>query len=430
MDFEESELVELKREINDDLKKEIIAFANSSGGVIYVGVDDSGLPHGIESLYMATTRVNNMIRDAIKPDLTMFVSCEEIKANEKTILKINVQSGTEKPYYLTAKGIKPSGVFVRHGTSSVPASENRIRLLIKEADGDKYEQVRSLNQQLTFNAANASFAERDLSFTPSQFHTLGLTTGGDKLYTNLGLLLSDQCLHTIKVAKFQGNSKAIFIDRREFGGSLLKQIEEVYNYIDLNNPVAAVVDGLRRTEKKEFPAIAVREVLLNAVVHRDYSFSSSNLISIFSDRIEFVSVGGLAYGITLEDIMVGISVTRNEKLANIFYRLQLIEVYGTGLAKILDAYQNCPYKPEVTISDNAFRIILPSSNKNSSLEGLTQAESKVIDMLATKQSIGRRDVEMALDVSQTLAGQILKNLVDKGRIKPKGAGRSRVYTRA
>jgi ATP-dependent DNA helicase RecG len=100
------------------------------------------------------------------------------------------------------------------------------------------------------------------------------------------------------------------------------------------------------------------------------------------------------------------------------------------MAKILDAYQNCPYKPEVTISDNAFRIILPSSNKNSSLEGLTQAESKVIDMLATKQSIGRRDVEMALDVSQTRAGQILKNLVDKGRIKPRGAGRSRVYTRA
>jgi len=294
----------------------------------------------------------------------------------------------------------------------------------------EYGQAHSLNQQLTFNASNESFAERGLSFTPSQFHTLGLTTGEDKLYTNLGLLLSDQCLHTIKVAKFQGDSKAIFIDRREFGGSLLKQIEEVYNYIDLNNPVAAVVHGLRRTEKKEFPAIAVREALLNAVVHRDYSFSSSNLISIFSDRIEFVSVGGLAYGITLEDILVGISVTRNEKLANIFYRLQLIEVYGTGMAKIMDAYQNCPSKPEVTISDNAFRIILPSSNKNSPLEGLTQMESKVLDMLATKQAIGRKEVEMALDVSQTLAGQILKKLVEKGSIKPKGVGRSRVYAKA
>ncbi len=159
----------------------------------------------------------------------------------------------------------------------------------------------------------------------------------DNLYTNLGLLLSDQCVHTIKAAVFQGKDQTIFKDRREFSGSLKKQMNEVYDFIDFRNQTRATIEKLRRIDVRDYPEIAVRESLLNLLVHRDYSFSASAFIRIYEDRIEFVSIGGLMPGIELEDIMEGISVCRNQDLANVFYRLHLIEAYGTGMEKIMTA---------------------------------------------------------------------------------------------
>ena len=159
----------------------------------------------------------------------------------------------------------------------------------------------------------------------------------DNLYSNLALLLSDQCVHTIKVAVFQGKDQMIFKDRREFSGSLMKQMNEVYDFIDFRNQTRATIEKLQRIDVRDYPEIAVRESLLNLLVHRDYSFSASAFIRIYEDRIEFVSIGGLMPGIELEDIMEGISVCRNQDLANVFYRLHLIEAYGTGMEKIMTA---------------------------------------------------------------------------------------------
>ena len=169
----------------------------------------------------------------------------------------------------------------------------------------------------------------------------------DNLYSNLGLLLSDQCIHTIKVAVFQGTDQTIFKDRREFTGSLMQQMNEVYDFIDFRNQTRATIEKLLRIDVRDYPEIAVREALLNLLVHRDYSFSASALISIYADRIEFVSIGGLMPGIDLEDIMVGISVCRNQDLANVFYRLHLIEAYGTGIGKIMKAYEGMGERPRL-----------------------------------------------------------------------------------
>lgn len=125
----------------------------------------------------------------------------------------------------------------------------------------------------------------------------------------------------------------IFKDRREFGGSLMKQMNDIYEYIDFRNQTRATIEKLSRIDVRDYPEIAVREALLNLLVHRDYSYSASALISLYDDRIEFVSIGGLMPGIDLEDVLAGLSVCRNQNLANVFYRLHLIEAYGTGLTK-------------------------------------------------------------------------------------------------
>ena len=427
MDFVESKLVELKETIVDDIKKEVIAFINSEGGNLYVGVADDGHVIGLDDPQSDMLRLTNMIRDTIKPDATMFVECQIEKIDTKDIVRVQVQKGTHAPYYLVGKGIRPEGVFVRQGTSSVPASEDAIRRMIKESDGDCFETMRSLNQDLSFETLTEECSGRDIVLGAPQMVSLGIKTP-DGVYTNLGLLLSDQCTHTIKTALFSGVKKEQFQDRKEFSGSILQQMNDAYAFIDLNNKKKSTFSGLHRMDQRDYPATAVREALLNSLVHREYSFSSSTLISIFYDRIEFVSLGGLVKGLTLKDIMLGISQCRNEKLAAVFYRLQLIEAYGTGIPKIIESYEGCSCQPKIESSDNAFKITLPNRNQDLAyLPETTKSERAVLAFAGEKGKLQRIDVEEKLGVSRSRANHILKQLLDKGMLKPVGNGRNRQY---
>ena len=427
MDFVESKLVELKETVVDDIKKEVIAFINSEGGNLYVGVADDGHVIGLDDPQSDMLRLTNMIRDTIKPDATMFVECQIEKIDTKDIVRVQVQKGTHAPYYLVGKGIRPEGVFVRQGTSSVPASEDAIRRMIKESDGDCFETMRSLNQDLSFETLTEECSGRDIVLGAPQMVSLGIKTP-DGVYTNLGLLLSDQCTHTIKTALFSGVKKEQFQDRKEFSGSILQQMNDAYAFIDLNNKKKSTFSGLHRMDQRDYPETAVREALLNSLVHREYSFSSSTLISIFYDRIEFVSLGGLVKGLTLKDIMLGISQCRNEKLAAVFYRLQLIEAYGTGIPKIIESYEGCSCQPKIESSDNAFKITLPNRNQDLAyLPETTKSERAVLAFAGEKGKLQRIDVEEKLGVSRSRANHILKQLLDKGMLKPVGNGRNRQY---
>ncbi|MCL2322125.1 MAG: hypothetical protein FWC47_08485 [Oscillospiraceae bacterium] len=304
----------------------------------------------------------------------------------------------------------------------------------------KYEEISSLNQELTFIEAEKEFNKRKVSFGINEKKTLRLMNE-DNIYTNLGMLLSDQCIHTIKLAVFEGTSKAQFQDRREFTGSLFKQLNEVYEYIDRYNRTRSEIEGLYRNDKRDYPTEAVREALLNSLVHRDYSFSDSTLISIFDDRIEFVSIGGLVRGISFDDIMLGISVARNKNLANVFYRLTLIEAYGTGMPRIMRSYNGFDASPKIETSSNAFKITLPNVNEISKsnflyekeaiyrTDFLTESESIVLNLFRNKGYITRKEVEVNLNVSQAKAVRILKGLVEKGKIRIVDQGKNTKYTK-
>lgn len=434
----ESETIELKEIVVDDIKKEIIAFANCDGGKLYIGVKDDGEVVGLEEPDKVALQISNMVRDSIKPDITMFLHYETLEENGKRIVAVDIQRGTDRPYYLTKKGLRPEGVYVRQGYSCVPATDTAIRNMIKETDGDHFENMRCLNQNLMFEATKKEFELRKCDFGLQQMKTLKLI-GNDGIYSNLALLLSDQCIHTIKVAVFQGIDQSIFKDRREFTGSLLQQMNEVYTYIDFRNRTRATIEGLYRIDVRDYPEVAIRETLLNLLVHRDYSFSASALISIFEDRIEFVSVGGLLPGIDLEDVMVGLSVCRNQNLANVFYRLQLIEAYGTGLRKIMKAYENTGVEPLIETTRNAFKITLPNVNakydKNLSVkeppiayrQELYGEEYKVLELTRRLGEITRYDVEDLLKVSASTATRILRKMVKDNTLKQCGKARNTKY---
>lgn len=438
MRFRETEIVELKSIVMDDIKKEIIAFANCEGGTVYVGVADDGKVLGVENADECALQISNMVRDAVKPDVTMFIHYETLECDGKAVVAVNIQRGTNRPYYLAKKGLRPEGVYVRQGYSSVPATDTAIRQMIKETDGDSFENMRSINQALTFEATKKEFEKRNVVFGQPQMQTLKIVSA-DGIYTNLGLLLSEQCPHTIKVAVFEGINQNVFKDRREFSGSLMQQLNEVYDYIDFHNQTHATFRKLLRIDTRDYPEVAVREALLNTLVHRDYSFRASTLISIYDDRIEFVSIGGLLPGLELDDLMIGVSVCRNPHLANVFYRLQLIEAYGTGMKKIMGAYANALVQPKIKTTNNAFKIILPNVNftpkaaevhkdfEKAADLALDSNEEKVLQFLREHLMITRKETQTLLEVSQSTAGRILKAMVDSGRIKQIGGSRTTRY---
>lgn len=433
MAFVESEVVELKAEVVGDICKEVIAFANTKGGTLYIGVSDNGNVVGVKNADQVILQLNNMIRDSIKPDVTMFVGYETQHVTDKDIIAVTIQKGTDRPYYLGSKGLKPSGVYVRNGTSSDPATDTAIRRMIKETDGDSFESMRSLEQNLSFEAAEKQFEKQNIPFDAAKMQTLGMISA-DGIYSNVALLLSDQCPSTIKAATFSGEDKGSFQDRREFDGSLFQQMEELYSYLDMRNQTKATFDGLYRIDTRDYPEDALREALLNSLVHRDYSFRASTLVSVYADRIEFVSVGGLPSGIELDDIMLGLSVCRNPKLAAIFYRLQLIEAYGTGMPKIMNAYTETELKPKIEVSSNAFKITLPNrntgANHTETLVGTLKSEEKrILDFIGSHGHIVRSDVDRLLDVSQATANRILKRMVAEGLIYQDGNGRKTKYRR-
>jgi len=422
-DLKETENIEFKRELNESLKKELVAFANSYGGEIYIGIDDDGKIVGLDNAKQDLEAISNIIRDSIKPDLTLITSVKIVKFEEKEVIKIEVLKGTKRPYHLAAKGLKPSGVYVRHGITSAPATEDSIRQMIIESDGTIFENTRCLNQELTFNYAKKIFSEKQIGFEKSNQRTLGLINE-DEYYTNLGLLFSEQCQHSIKCALYDGNTKFEFRDRKEFSGSILKQLDEAYEYISLQNKVESNFKGLNRVDREDYPFYAIREALINAVVHRDYSFSGSILIHIFEDRMEFVSVGGLVAGLTLDDIMLGISESRNKNLAACFYRLKLIESYGTGIQRIYESYSKYSVEPEFKISENAFVVVLPNVNYKIDLDNNNE---KILKIIKNRVNVSRKDIETDLKLSKSTVTLMLNKLLQEGKIQQEGKARNTRY---
>ncbi len=201
MIFQESETVELKAIVVEDIKKKILAFANCEGGKLYIGVQDDGTVSGLDDPGGASLQVSNMIRDAIKPDLSRFLHYETLMVDGKKVVAVDIQRGTERPYYIAKKGLRPEGVYVRQGYSSVPASNSVIRRMIKETDGDRFEEMRSLEQNLTFEKAGKEFADRNIKFGLAQMNH-------------------------------------------------------------------STFEKLRRIDRRDYPEVAVREALLNLLVHR------------------------------------------------------------------------------------------------------------------------------------------------------------------
>lgn len=418
--YKEDDKLEFKREITNSLYKEIIAFCNSNGGTIIIGYNDDGTVYGIDNVRKEFDRISNMIQDSIEPDVSFLVAPRIENQNGKDIIIIEVLQGTSKPYYVKSKGMTPEGVFIRVGATSRHASRELIKEMLIESSGITFEKNISLNQELTFLYTEKVFKEKEISFGLREKKTLGIINEKGK-YTNLGLLLSDQCPYTIKMAVYTDNTKTEFIDRKETSiGSVLQQLDESENYLKLNNKISGKIQGMERIDKYDYPEESIREILLNCIGHRNYEIPGSTLVHIFKDSIEFLSLGGLVSGLTIEDIKLGSSASRNPKLISVFHRLGLVEAYGSGIPRILELYKNSSNMPTIDVAPNSFLVKIPKFS-------LKEEYSVILEYLSSKNYATREELEDILGLKKVTTISILNEMLERNLIIKEGKAKNIIY---
>ena len=427
----EDQETELKVELTKDIKKEIVAFANTNNGTIYIGIDDNGKIVGLKQAEKDLEALSGMIREGIKSDLTLYTKIYIERVEDKDIIIVKVSEAPNKPYYLSDKGLKSSGVYLRHGNVSVQANEEVIKKLLIESNSNSFENNVSNIQDLHFEYLKNIFKNHNIEIDDNKFKVLNIVNLNNE-YTNLGLLLSDECPYSIKCAIFNGTNKLEFRDRKEFTGSVLKQVNDTFEYLDLYNKTKGKIVGLERIDTKDYPEYALRESLLNAVIHRDYNFTGSILVSLFDDHFEITSLGGLVKGISIEDLYNGVSESRNSNLANIFYRLKYVESFGTGIGRIIESYKEYDKDPLILNTENTFKVTLYNVNyvKENNIKilptNLTQ-EEQIIEYLKKNSKINRLIVESLLDVSKTRANDILNKMINDNILIQTGTGKNIHY---
>ncbi len=428
--YKEDEYTELKSILTKDIKKEIVAFANSGGGRIYIGIDDDGNIVGLDNPKNDIEALSGMIKDGIKSDLTLYTHIKQEQINNKNIIILEILNAPNKPYYLADKGLKSSGVYLRSGNTSVPASDEVIKKLIVDSQNIPFEEIPSKYQNLHFNYLITLFKNKNIDVNKNILKTLKIINL-DEMYTNLGLLLSDECPFSIKCAIFEGKNDIKFKDRKEFTGSLLKQVNDVNDYLNIYNKISSDIQGLERIDTRDYPEYALRESILNAIIHRDYNYSGSILVSLYDDHFEITSLGGLVKGLTIEDLYSGVSQTRNKNLANVFFRLHYVESFGTGIKRIIQSYENYNDKPIISSTENTFKVTLYNvnykENSNVKLPSSLSQEEKIVEYLKINNKINRNIVEKLLGISSTRAKIILKNMINNNIIKSMNNGKNTYY---
>lgn len=337
MKYKESERVELKREIIDEIKKEIVAFLNTNGGTIYIGVNDDGTIYynltDKQKDIEATRIINWLINDVISPNPKDYI---DLKWNSDGVLVLNICEGKEKPYYLTELGVK-NGTYIRYETSKVKANTKEIESLALEARQICYEDLIASTNDLTFNYFNNKYSEFS-----DKYKALGFIK--DNKYTNLAYLFSDNQNNRTKIYYLDNINN--IKKRKDFKGPIIKQIDDILIYFkELAN---------------NYPYKALKEALLNAFIHRDWEPKSNIKIEINQNKINFISPGGL-YLLSSEDIIVGKKSSRNPKLAKLLKYLGYTtnNLEHNGLNEINLAYKKYNKEALVMATSKLFIISLP-----------------------------------------------------------------------
>lgn len=412
----ESKTLEFKESISKSFLKTVSAFSNYNGGVIIFGIDDNGKIVGIQNPTASCLDIENRINDNISPQPNYTIV---INKKDQTIT-LTINEGNEKPYFYNSKAYK------RNDTSTIEVDSFELKRLILEGKNINYEQLSSTNQNLSFNFLEKKLIEHInlKAFNQDTLKTLNLYSE-EYGFNNAANILSDEnTFPSVDIAKFGDTiniiKKRLLLENMsilEIFDRAVKMYRDYYQY--------EKIDGSLRTVEELIPEEAFREALANALIHRQWDINAKVRISMFDDRIEISSPGGLPKGITEKEYLNGnISLQRNPIISNIFYRLGIVEVFGTGILRINYSYKNSVKKPLFTITTNTISINLPITKNNINL---SEDEAKVFMVLSETKPLSISQIEPLVPFGRSKIKIILKKMEQEGIIKIIGNGKSTKY---
>lgn len=453
----ESKTLELKASLpkGEQIAITVVAFANGGGGKLVIGVDDLRQIIGIgeEDIFALKDRIASIIVDRVQPPVLPDIYTTYLKG--KLLLVVEVFRGNMLPYYLKSKGLN-GGTYLRIGASNRKADLPHILELERQRANQSFDEEICPEQPLQ---------ALDLAPLQQRFARAGKTLDQDKL-KNLKLIRQEQGQYfptwglmvllgalphvVIKCARFKGTDMSLFLDRKEYDGDLFSQLEQAEAFIKNHLHLRGEIKGLQRTDTYELPEAALREALINAVIHRDYTNQGRDIkVGIYDDIVNIVSPGGFPNTLTAADLSEGRSEIRNRVVARILKELGYIEQWGSGLQRIKTSCLNQGleeplireqgdfvdvvfYRPVEGIGNEVSDTV---SNKVSDSVSDTAGTSsnhkaRVLTYLATEARITSKDVEALIGVKEARARRILKEMTDKGLLEKRGSARSTYYVMA
>ena len=414
----ESKTVEFKESVSNSFLKTVSAFANYGGGTVYFGVADDGATVGLRDPVGACLDIENRINDSISPVPEFTLSVRE----STSTVELKVMPGMATPYLYRAKAFK------RADSATVEVDRVELMRLALAGSNLRFEQLPADNQDLTFTCLGAALRdELGLEkFDSDTLKTLDLLSPTGS-YNNAAAILADSSSFPgIDVARF-GESISMILKRATYeGASVLAEFDDAVRLFR-DAYCYELVKDVHRTTVETIPVSAFREALANAVVHRTWDVAARVRVSMYPDRVEVSSPGGLPAGMSEEEYLSGrVSVMRNPILANVFYRLNIIEAFGTGVIRIREAFEHSVTKPEFVISENSIVVVLPLLKED---RGLTEDQQLVYDLLGPARLMSAGELDRHVSFSRSKLTGILKQLISLGLVETSGTGRGLKYRR-
>jgi len=440
----ENRFVEFKGDLpaKEQIAKTVIAFSNGAGGEILIGVDDNGDIAGLtdKQLNEDPDTIANIISDRCKPMIIPDIYRTTIEG--KTIIAVKIYPGSLKPYHLKSS-TPEQGTYIRIGASNKLADSSILRELERQRNNISYDEEPDLEtpvEKFDFTKFIADFEKyTQKKLSDNDFKTLKLVTveSNHKYLTNAASIMGGLYERTIvKCARFKGCDMIEFIDRKEFGGMLYNVVEDVIAFVKNHINLHGKIEAIQRVDSYEIPIAAVREAVINAIVHRDYTIESDIKVAIFDDMIEIISPGILPNSITMEDLEEGRSEIRNRTIARIFKELNFIEQWGSGIAKIIKLCEQYGLKKPMIKEKGGFfcvEIYRPKTDRKPTenrpkKNDFSDQENMILKYLKTKHKITKIAIMDLLQVKETRAKEIISKLIDKKILVKIGNGRSSAYS--
>ena len=412
----ETKTIEFKAKITNTFLKTVSAFSNYDGGEIFFGIDDNGNIKGLADVKQARLDIENKINDSItpQPDYTL-----ELQNNDRTI-KLAVKSGLQKPYLYKSKAYK------RNDTATIEVDTLELSRLILEGKNIRFEELPCEDQELTFDTLCQKLKEyiQLETFNQDTLKTLNLYSSTIGYNNAAGILADKNHFPGIDIVKFGENISVIHkratFDHMSILAVYEKTLEVFKDYYEYEE-----IQGTDRKKIEKIPEAAFREAIANALIHRVWDVEPQIKVSMLDDRIEIISPGGLPVGITEEEYLSGkLSVLRNRNLANVYYRLGFVEIFGTGITRIKQLYEESLKQPDFEVSENAIKIVLPVFEKNLNL---TEDERKVYKILSKTMLKSISEITPYAPFGKSKTTQLLKEMEKKGIVKIEGRGRGTKY---